>query len=216
MIDTSVESAVTAGESGRRRDGQRRCLEIFKKVWGGRSADIFFLLLTLLFLPGCSKNFSQMRMDAEMHGLCEKDGGIRVYETVRLPPEDFNKYGQIDFYHPTQGENSLGPEYIWKEETKTLHSEGDGLTGDDLLYALQLVRCHGQLYRRSDGKLLGEYISYYRRGGDSKFYMLRVLGGPPPTSDGCPEIKGSIGVGMIGSVDLFNSVFIKDDSRRGK
>ena len=146
MIDTSVESAATADESERLGDGRKRCPGIFKKVRGGRSVCFFFLLLTLLFLAGCSKNFSQMRMDAEMHGLCEKDGGIRVYETVRLPPEDFNKYGQIDFYHPTQHENALGPEYIWKEEMKTLYSEGEGLTGDDLLYALQLVRCHGQLY----------------------------------------------------------------------
>ncbi len=213
MIDTSVESAATAVESERRGDEQERCAGIFKKGLGGKAAGSFLLLLTLLFLAGCSKNFTQMQMDAKMHALCEKDGGIRVYETVRLPPEDFNKYGQIDFYNPTQGENSLGPKYIWKWEMKTLYSEGEGLTGDDLTYALDLIRYHGQLYRRSDGKLLGEYISYARRGGDSKFFMLSV-GGPPPTHDSCP--KGKTGEYNIGPNKLFGAVFIKDDSGREK
>lgn len=49
---------------------------------------------------------------------------------------------------------------------KTLYSDGEGLTGADRTYALDLIRYHGQLFRRSDGKLLGEFISYARRGGD--------------------------------------------------
>jgi len=35
-----------------------------------------------------------------------------VYETVELPAEMFNRWGQINFFQPTQGENALGPEYL--------------------------------------------------------------------------------------------------------
>ncbi len=55
------------------------------------------------------------RLDREVERLCAIDGGVKVYETVTLPPDKFDKkYGQINFYRPTQGENALGPEYIFK------------------------------------------------------------------------------------------------------
>jgi hypothetical protein len=40
--------------------------------------------------------------------MCAKDGGIRVYEMVKLPPEKFNEWGQVNFYRPTQKEQALG------------------------------------------------------------------------------------------------------------
>ena len=53
-------------------------------------------------------------LDYQVRELCAKDGGVKVYETVTLPPDKFNQYGQINFYKPTQGENTLGSEYIYK------------------------------------------------------------------------------------------------------
>lgn len=99
----------------------------------------------------------KMYWDTKVGALCAKDGGVKVYETVELPAEMFNRWGQIDFVHHSQGENALGPEYFVKDETQFLRPENAQPT---------LVRHHYQIYRRSDMKLLGERISYSRRGGD--------------------------------------------------
>ncbi|MBS1186041.1 MAG: hypothetical protein H6R04_59 [Burkholderiaceae bacterium] len=57
------------------------------------------LLFCLLVLGGCERE--KDRLDLQVRELCAKDGDIRVYETVVLPPEKFNKWGQVNFYEPT-------------------------------------------------------------------------------------------------------------------
>lgn len=122
--------------------------------------------------------------DAKVRELCAIDGGLRVFETVELPDEMFNKWGQINFEKPTQGENSLGPEYLVKEETRFLRAENMQPT---------IFRYQYQVFRRSDGKLLGERISYTRRGGD--------FPGPwHQSSYRCPDItKGVLDVLFVKS-----------------
>ncbi len=93
--------------------------------------------------------------DRQVRELCAKDGGVKVYETVRLPAEKFNQWGQVNFYRPNQGENALGREYVFKRKTIYLkHGNPD------------LFRLHTQVIRSSDGKLLGESVFYKRGGGD--------------------------------------------------
>lgn len=57
----------------------------------------FTLLLIIIVLPLFSACVtpSQILADAKVRELCEKDGGIQVYETVTLPAERFNEHGQI-------------------------------------------------------------------------------------------------------------------------
>ena len=126
----------------------------------------------------------KMYWDARVRELCGKDGGIKVYETVKLPAEKFNKWGQINFVRHSLGENSLGAEYLVKDETRFLRAEDEQPT---------LVRHHYQVFRRSDGKLLGESIVYARRGGD--------LPGPwHPSSYSCPDsTEGVLDVLFIAS-----------------
>ncbi len=121
--------------------------------------------------------------DAKVDRLCAVDGGVKVYETVSLPPEKFNEWGKINFYKGTQGENSLGPEYIYKRETTYL-----------LNVNLKLIRFHNEVIRRSDGKKLGEWTYYERGGGD-----LPMPGSP--SSYICPPL-GSDNSG------LFKRIFI--------
>lgn len=115
-----------------------------------------------------------MALDAEVKRLCAIDGGIKVYETVKLPADKFNQWGQVNFYNPTRGENSLGEQYIFKSETK-YYQKGNP----------ELWRSHYQVIRRLNGKLLGESISYSRRGGD-------VSGPWHESSYGFPEERGDI------------------------
>jgi len=153
------------------------------------------LISILLFLPlmaSCATP-SKSELDAEVRRLCAKDGGVKVYETVTLLPEMFNKYGQINFYKPTQGENALGPEYLYKWD---IH---DYRKGEPTVHGAQEIamrRDHIKITRKSDMKLLGEVVTYVRAGGD--------LPGPwMPSSYHCPDsLKAN-------SVILMNQIFIK-------
>lgn len=129
---------------------------------------IAFLAASLLLLTACEKD----RLDAQVKELCAKDGGVKVYETVTLPPEMFDQWGMVKFYDPTQGEKVLGSEYLFKRE---IHHFQKGNP--------EMWRTHVQLIRRSDSKLLGESIRYSRRGGD--------LPGPwHESSLACPKDAG--------------------------
>jgi hypothetical protein len=130
--------------------------------------------------------------DAQVNRLCAKDGGIKMFETVRLPPDRFDKYGQINFYNPTQKENALGPEYIFKSETR-YYKQGNP----------EMSRSHYLIHRRSDDKLLGETISYGRGGGD--------LPGPwHGSSFSCPEISKAGPNALLQAVFVMNTTSRKD------
>lgn len=122
--------------------------------------------------------------DMQVKGLCAKDGGVKVYETVKLPAERFDQWGQINFYLPTKGEDALGAEYIYKDETIYYRSGNP-----------DLFRMHAQVFRRADGKILGESVFYKRGGGD--------LPGPwHGSSFMCPELSVAN--------DVLRQIFIKE------
>jgi len=116
---------------------------------------LFALLLLPLATACTSGPIVKAELDNEVKRLCAIDGGIKVYETVKLPADKFNEWGQVNFYRPTQGENALGPEYVFVSE---IHYYRKGNP--------QMARYDIKVIRRSDGKLLGESISYGRGGGD--------------------------------------------------
>ena len=126
-------------------------------------------------------------VDRQVRELCAKDGGIKVYETVKLPADKFNQWGQPNFFRPTQGENALGPDYIYKS--------------DDHFYrqgAPTMIRYRHQVIRRSDLKLLGETISYGRGGGD-------LLGPWAASGFHCPPTAES------SEIALFKKLFIQSN-----
>ncbi len=138
------------------------------------------IIATLLIAPGfvwlawTLYGGEKAVLDRQVRELCAKDGGIKVYQTVSLPTEKFNEWGQINFYKPTHGEEALGPEFRFKQET-TYYRRGNP----------ELWRTHIEVIRRLDEKILGESTSYSRRGGD--------LTGPwHDSSFGCPEERGDV------------------------
>ena len=72
------------------------------------------LLIAALLLSGCEK----ARLDQQVKELCAKDGGIKVYETVKLPADRFDQWGMVKPYDPTQGEN------VCIKNFSRLHSSG--------------------------------------------------------------------------------------------
>jgi len=105
--------------------------------------------------------------DWQIERLCAKDGGIKVYETVKLPAEKFDKWGSAQI--PRNDMAKPGEEYYYQMDVRYYRQ------GDPDMYRLSF-----QIVRRADGKLLGKATSYGRRGGD--------LPGPwHPSAFGCPS-----------------------------
>lgn len=136
-------------------------------------------------LAGCEK----FALDRQMEELCKKDGGIKVYETVTLPPEMFDRWGDpFPGWRERKSEDRLGSEYRYVEETVYL-KQGDPFKGEG-----RLRRTSEQIYRRVDGKLMGEAVSYGRSGGDFIAYAH-------PTSKHCPIYQSGNEL-LIGSMFL--------------
>lgn len=107
------------------------------------------LIASWLLLAGCEK----ARLDEQVRELCAKDGGIKVYETVTLPRERFDKYGEVPIPEKRLAKPSAEYFYVWD-----IHNIKSG--------SPSLKRNHFKLFRRSDEKLMGEGIGYVRSGGD--------------------------------------------------
>lgn len=103
--------------------------------------------------------------DREVDGLCAKDGGVHVYETVTLGPENFGpdgtvfpQYELLAAQRPGHGLR-YGPDYTVKFSTETLR-DGRGLLMPRLTRSvIHVVRVEGS-------KLLAEQVGYDRYGGD--------------------------------------------------
>ena len=91
-------------------------------------------------------------VDQQVKELCAKDGGVKVYETVKLPAERFNQWGQI-----------LVPDKLYVKPSDEYYSIGEMTTLKQ--GSPELWRDHFQLFRVTDGKMLGEAVLYARRGG---------------------------------------------------
>lgn len=143
------------------------------------------VVLYLLFWPT-----EKDRLNAQMADLCKKDGGVKIYERVKLPPEMFDESGNLKNRKPII-ENGhyvvhIGEEYILYDEVKGIKQ------GDIQKDQGRLSIVHTFIRKLADNKLIGESIVYRRAGGDRWNPGM-------PSQDICPE-----------SVDLFNDVFYKD------
>lgn len=107
------------------------------------------MLATCLALGGCEK----ARLDEQVRTLCAKDGGVKVYETVKLPTDRFDKYGVFNL--PKREDARSEDDYFYISEMHYLRQGNP-----------EMWRLHFQVVRKSDGRVLGEATTYTRRGGD--------------------------------------------------
>lgn len=123
--------------------------------------------------------------DWKVRQLCAIDGGVKVYETVELPAEMFDKWGNVHIRDKRRVKPS--DEYYSESETTYLRH------GDP-----KIVRMLGRIIRVSDQKVLGESVHYGRGGG----YLL----GPwQPSGFTCP--------GPRAKPNLEPSIFHKEASK---
>jgi len=138
--------------------------------------------VVILFTPALISNGVKAYYDRQVQELCAKDGGVRVYETVKLPAVRFDKWGNVGIHE--KGYAKPTDEYYYESD---IHYYRQGNP--------TLLRSRSWIVRRSDGKVLGEAISYGRGGGD--------LPGPwHGSSFHCPPIADAEG-------KLESSIFLK-------
>lgn len=140
-----------------------------------RAVAFVVALVLIAMLTGCER----YALDRQMEELCKKDGGVKVYEQIRLPVTEFDSDGApFPKYWRSQPligtEGRLGPEYRYVHRNDIL-KKGDPVAG-----GVELSRRIEEVYRVSDDKLLGRSVSYIRLGGQWP------LPGHPP-SKRCPS-----------------------------
>ncbi|MBS1186625.1 MAG: hypothetical protein H6R04_643 [Burkholderiaceae bacterium] len=121
------------------------------------------LSLAALMLVGCE----QMNVDEQVAALCRQDGGIKVHEKVLLPREQLSPHGDPKFFKSWNEESG---DYLFLAKNEKIKTSSP--TIDKTTYTI---------VRESDGKTLGTYVSYLRRGGD----ILPRLG--PESARACPQ-----------------------------
>lgn len=148
--------------------------------------DAVFAVVALIWLAtsfwfGGGRKFYY---DAKVKRLCAQDGGIRVHEKVALPAEKFDRYGVVRI--PTKEDAKAEDEYFYEWEVHRYRDESPSMRRDRFL-----------IFRRADSKLLGEAVSYARRGGD--------MPGPwHPSSFRCPAQADDVNLRQ--QIFIFGSV----------
>lgn len=132
------------------------------------------LLLLLPLATACASDPSKAELDAEVKRLCAIDGGVKVYETVKLSAERFNNLGQVHL--PSVEYAKADTDYYYVLTTTDIKGNSNsGQIGDPAIW-----RSKYQIVRKSDQKVMAEMISYTRRGGD-------IPGPWHPSHYTCPE-----------------------------
>ena len=136
---------------------------------------IVLLILAIGFYEG-----RKAYWDAEVRTMCEKDGGIKVFETVKLDRQEYvlllDKFGQL--LPPKQNYTSSKVTIIHTDTSSFIRRSSPEVRRDELA-----------IIRRSDNKVLGVSVSYSRVGGD-----LIAL---HPTYFSCPKQSQNIFTNVI-------------------
>ncbi len=142
------------------------------------------ILLFFLFWQGIPA-YNIWQADKLVDELCVKDGGIKVYETVTLPKERFNQWGQFEVYDKAYMKPN--DEYFIQYETEIMRGSIDNKS-----LLPRVVRNHVVIFKVKSNKKMGEYISYGEGGGMAIGFAI------VPDGYVCPKV-----------VDFETQVFLK-------
>lgn len=123
----------------------------------------FVILSGLLYFAYCE--LSKAYWDSRVAELCEKDGGVTVFERVELTQEEYIRNGGKNGFIAAPSEKSpisYKRDYFSKSETIFINKNPI------------VRRSESTIYRRLDMKELGKIVIYGRSGGD--FPLLPGVG----------------------------------------
>ena len=117
-----------------------------------------FVLIGLGILFFIYTEFSKAYWDYQVEKLCEKDGGVIVYERVSLLKEErpnlkltFNEKVRL----PHESNLESDSEFFLRSKSQVIRVSSP-----------KVWRNVQEIIRRKDEKILSKYITYSRRGGD--------------------------------------------------
>lgn len=129
------------------------------------------LSILISILSACATpTQSQVELDSEVRRLCAIDGGVKVYESVELPREQYDVQGNPRL--PSKATAKPTDAYYFEREYSELTRSGNA----------SITRTVAKIVRRSDQKVLGTSTWYSRAGGDP-------VGPWHPSSFICPVIS---------------------------
>jgi hypothetical protein len=150
------------------------------------------IVLIAATLVGCAGYVPgrQAYWDAQVKEMCEKDGGVIVYERVPLPKQYLGADGAIKI--PPKPSNPERPLDFEAKATDLFYYEWihEPIQTGNLAVGKHTFR----VIRSSDKKILGTLIVYSRSGGDIPVY-------DHPSSFTCPDAKSR--------PDVLNLIFIR-------
>lgn len=115
---------------------------------------VFLVLLaaTFVFFEG-----RKAYWDYRVRGMCEKDGGNTTYEKVNISRAQFQTWGGVNdvLGLPNESDNRKDIPFFRRSRDEILRKGNP-----------QLIRLETDFVRRSDEKLMGKSVHYFRRGGD--------------------------------------------------
>ncbi|MBY0271405.1 MAG: hypothetical protein K2X06_16235 [Burkholderiales bacterium] len=120
---------------------------------------ILMASLLAITLAGCAGYVpgQQSYWDAQVREMCEKDGGVTVYEQVKLTQSEYRRLGGTKGIVPVPSRNSADPNALYVADRKITKIRE---------WSPQVFRLESVIVRVADGKVLSRQIEYGRIGGD--------------------------------------------------
>jgi hypothetical protein len=128
----------------------------------GTLKGVFILIAAVILVPLLILGFYEGRKaywDAKVREMCAEDGGVAVYEPLFISHSQFIAWGGQDGVHgvpiPNKSDDRNDIPVFRRTTEETINAENPTVRRDVT-----------EFVRRSDGKVLGRYVYYARRGGD--------------------------------------------------
>lgn len=138
---------------------------------------LFILLMTLRHY---SQESALKYWDEKVKELCQKDGGLKIFNKASISHEDYlrlgGKKGVIPIVEEKASSNS--PFYV-KKDYEFIYAYVPPKTGNSIP---RVTRVEKQFIQKEGNITLASFVYYFRRGGNSAF-------GKSPFTFSCPEIE---------------------------
>jgi len=156
-------------------------MQTIKHKQNGRSLLATVLLIPVLLIGIALAYFAfcearKAYWDLQVKIMCERDGGLKVYEKEKISLERYKQLGGQQDEIPIYSKSSaaIDAPYFTEETTTYLHKKNP-----------QVRRSEVQYKKRQNNKILAIYVYYARVGGDFPTFSH-------PSSQGCPFPKNGL------------------------
>jgi hypothetical protein len=129
------------------------------------------IIVLIAGIGGCEA--TKAYYDWQVRKLCEKDGGVTIYEYIRISPQIAALMGRVDG-HLSIGDEAVAP----PDDAAFLRRSKESVIrdGDPSVKRIEQI-----VIRRSDGKVIARVVRYWRTGGDFPFTASH------PSHFSCPD-----------------------------